>query len=584
MATTLRHRGPDDVGMHLDGRVGLTQTRLSIIDLSGGHQPLFSADRNLALIANGEIYNYIELGAALRERGCHFSSGSDSETILHAYASFGEEFLSQLHGMFAFALYDRSRATLLLVRDRLGIKPLYYTLTPDGIAFASEIKALLAILPRAPEINPTALHQFLENQFNTGEETIFQGIMRLPPGEALAIDADCTLRRWRYWSPLSVPRRECSFEEAAAEFDGLIETVMREHMRADVPYGLFLSGGLDSAVVLAMLNRFQDKPVRSFSVGYSAVDMRDELLDAERIAGIFNTRHTSLSLDRDRVFKRLVHTVWAADDLMRDYASLPTSILAERAGSELKVVLTGEGGDEVFAGYRRYRKTALQRAMAKLLGLGSAAFRTRSQLHWSWRRRLYKERLAGIGVSRRAPFIAAWQSTPADWTDLQRAQYTDLTTALPDNLLVKLDRMLMAFGVEGRVPFLDHRVVEFGLSLPDDLKVSGDQGKLFLRRWAEQYLPKEHIYRRKKGFHVPIGEWLRGDFLDRLAVKLAANVAVREWFDPDGVRALMLRQRTHHDVSREVWCLMQFAIWHHLFVERPGVRPEPEEDPLAWIS
>ena len=584
MADALQHRGPDDHGIYRDGPLGLVHTRLSIIDLAGGHQPIFGADGDLALIANGEIYNYIELREELVSRGCSFATGSDSETILQAYAAFGDDFIRHLDGMYAFALYDRARRRLILARDRLGIKPFYYAALPDRIVFGSEIKAILPLLPRTPEINPRALLQFMQNQFSTGEETIFDGVMRLPPGEMVVIDADLAQRRTRYWSALEVEPRRCTFEQARDEFDDLLEVVMRQHMRSDVPYGVFLSGGVDSAVVLAMLSRFQDKPVRSFSVGFANANTRDELPDAERIAKMFNAQHTALLLDRDQIYSRIPHSVWAADDLMRDYASLPTSILAEHASRELKVVLTGEGGDEVFAGYGRYRKTRLQRWLQNLVYPGSGGFRTRGQLKKSSCRTLFGPALVQAAAAQREPFINAWRATPKVWSDLQRGQYTDLVTALPDDLLVKLDRMLMAFGMEGRVPFLDHRIVEFGLSLPDELKVMRRQGKVFLKRWAERFLPADHLYQRKRGFYVPVGEWLTHDFLDQLGQKLPNNPAIRAWFRPDGVREVLARHRAGHNLNREIWCLMQFAMWHRLFVESPGSRPAPNENPLDWIG
>ncbi len=584
MATALHHRGPDDSGVYLRGNLGLTHTRLSIIDLEGGHQPLFDNQRGLALVANGEIYNYVELREALIAAGHRFSTHSDCETILQAYAKHDRNFLPQLRGMFAFALHDAREGTLTLARDRLGIKPLFYAETADGIAFASEIKALLALLPTPPAINPRALVQYLQSQFNSGEETIFEGIRRLPPGTALRIDAKGRIERWRYWSALDVEPRQCSFEEAARDFDELMDSAMHEHMRSDVPFGLFLSGGVDSAILLAMLDRYQDKPIRSFSVGFSGARLNDELNDAEQIAQRFRTDHTSLKLDQQAVFQRLVHTVWSADDLMRDYASLPTDLLAQHASRELKVVFTGEGGDEVFAGYGRYRKSALQRWAKNLITPGSGGFRTRGHWRRPWPDRVFGPELQAAKAAVREPFTQAWQATPHSWNDVQRSQYVDLTTALPDNLLVKADRMLMGFGLEGRVPFLDHRIVEFGLSLPSELKIKPGQGKLFLKRWAEQYLPHDHLYRKKRGFHVPVGDWLQGDFLAGLVEKLPHNPAIRQWFRAEGVEQMLAAQCAGKDASREIWGLMQFAIWHRLFIEEPGRVPAAEEDPLAWIS
>lgn len=584
MAQAVSHRGPDDSGFYADGAVGLGHTRLSIIDLSGGHQPLFNAEETLALVANGEIYNYLELREELEKQGCRFATHSDSETILHAYAIYGRDFLRHLHGMFALALYDKVRGRMLLARDRLGIKPLYYAIVDDRVVFGSEIKALLAVLPVGPEVNPQGLAQFLQNQFNHGDNCIFKGIRRIPPGTAVAIDRDLTVTPWRYWSALDVEARTCSFEEASEEFEPLMERVMREHMRSDVPYGLFLSGGVDSGLLLAMLNRFQDRPLRTFSVGYANSRMKSELEDVESVVKRFNVRHTSIRLDSRSIFHRLPHTIWATDDLMRDYACLPTSFLAERAAAELKVVFTGEGGDEVFAGYGRYRQSGLERLLKNCIAPGSGGFRTSGQWHRRWLKRLWGADLMQVAQSVRIPFTQAWQETDSSWGAVRRSQYTDMETALPDNLLVKVDRMLMAWGVEGRVPYLDHRIVEFGLSLPDNLKIGAHQGKVFLRRWGERFLTKDYLSHRKRGFHVPVGEWLRGTFLDGLAEKLSNNAAVRHWFNAEGVKAVLRQQQHRGNASREVWCLMQFAIWYRLFVEKPGSTPSPEEDPLDWIS
>ena len=584
MVERLRHRGPDGEGFFTEGPFGLVHTRLSIIDLSGGAQPILGNGNRLAVVANGEIYNYVELQDELEKAGRVFATHSDSECILHAYALDQRNFVDRLHGMFAFALYDGDRQKLILGRDRLGIKPLFYALLPDRLVFASELKAILPLLPKQPEINPGAFSQFLHNHCSSGEETIFQGIRRVAPGEIIEVDAELNLHRRRYWSALSVTPRELSFAEAEEEFEGLFEQVMKEHVRADVPYGLFLSGGNDSAILLAMLARFQDKPVRTLSIGYADAEMRDELDDAEYIARVFNSQHTSIRLPRADFLKRIPHTVWAADDLMRDYASLPTSALSESAAKELKVAFCGEGGDEVFGGYRRYRQNRLVWLAKDFLAPGSGGFRTRSEWWRKTSQSVFGPELVKQRPFSRKPYIAAWQETPASWTHLQRCQYTDLVTDLPDSLLVKADRMMMSFALEGRVPFLDHRVVEFGLSLPDHLKIGRGQPKIFLRRWAERYLPKDHLYQKKRGFTVPVREWLRGDFLDQLEQKLVSNRAVGEWFDISRLPALFQVQRSKGGASREIFCLLQFAIWHKLFIEEPGLQPSPYENPLDWIS
>ncbi len=584
MALRLAHRGPDDRGIHCAGPVGLAQTRLSIIGLATGHQPMVSEDGRLALVANGEVYNYRELNALLGARGRRPRTDSDSETILHAYAVHGLECLTQLRGMYAFALHDAHSGRLILGRDRLGIKPLFYVRLPDRIAFASEIKALLPALPTRPDVAPGALRQFLQNQFASGEETLIAGIRRVLPGEALLIGRDLSVKRYRYWSALDIAPRELGLEEAHQMLDELMATAMREHMRSDVPFGLFLSGGVDSAVLAAMLHAHGAGRIKSFSVGYRDTTMAQELDGAARVANHFGLDHIALELELDRVFRRIPHSVWCADELMRDYASLPTSLLAETAGTQLKVVFSGEGGDEVFAGYRRYRPTPAERWIKSMFHPRSGGFRTRGNWAGRWHRRLFSPALRAAPEPDRTPFLRAWRETPASWSDLQRRQYTDLVTALPDNLLVKTDRMLMGFGVEGRMPFLDHRLVEFGLSLPDRLKVRGHEGKWLLKRWAAPRLPPGHLERPKRGFHVPVGDWLRGDLVEQVGHRLAHNRGVRDWFQVESIPALVTTRRRGRGGGRELFGLMQFAIWHRLFVEQPGLEPSPDEDPLEWIG
>lgn len=581
MGDALAHRGPDDLGVHVAGPLGLLQTRLSIIDLEGGHQPM--ADGPLTLVANGEIYNFVELRQALEARGRRFATHSDSETILHAYALDGLGALPSLNGMFAFALYDAGRRELVLGRDRLGIKPLYYAELPDRVLFASELKAILSVWPGEPALDPGALVQYLQNRFNTGEQSLVRGIRRLPPGTTLVVDADLKLQERPYWSLLDVRTRRLEFGQADAEFEPLFHRVMLEHLRADVPCGLFLSSGVDSGVLLATMTELTGRPVRTFSIGYrDGAVADDELPDAAAIARRFGAEHTEIVLDRDAVFRRLPHTIWATDDLLHDYACLPTSFMAERGARGLKVILTGEGGDEVFAGYGRYRRTPLQRWLKNLVAPGSGGFRTRGQWGRRWTQRAFGPELKAAAAAHREPFITAWRATPDAWSDVARCQYTDLCTWLPDDLLVKADRVLMAFGLEGRVPFLDHRVVEFGLGLSDELKVGGRQGKLFLKRWAERRLPGEHLWRRKRGFYVPVRQWLRGEFLDGLAAHLPAHPVIRRWFRSDAVAELVREQQQGGNTARAIWGLMQLAIWHRIFID--GRVPGRDEDPLAWIA
>ena len=583
-AAALRHRGPDDFGITLDGPVGLVHTRLSIIDLAGGHQPIVSPDGELSAVVNGEIYNYVELRSEYAARGgVEPLTHSDSESVLQVYAAEGVQGLRRLNGMFALALHDRARRRVVLARDRLGIKPLYVYCDATRVAFGSELKALLPLLPAPPALDADAIAQFLEHEFLGGERTVFAGIQRVPPGHALVIDHALSVQRERYWSVQQLRTLDVDMDQAQEAFTTLFEQVMREHMRADVPFGLFLSGGVDSSLLCAMLTQMHDRPIESFSVGYSVNRERNELDDAQQIAQRFGTRHHALEITPDEVRSRIPHAIWSTDELMRDFAVLPTSLLAEKAGRSLKVIFTGEGGDEAFAGYARYRKRPFQRWLSNLLRPGTGGFRARSRWPQALRQRSFSPQLQAAAGGFRQLQVEAWRDAPPAWSDLQRIQYYDLIAALPDKLLVKVDRSLMAWGVEARVPYLDHRIVEFGLGLPDALKVQGRMGKRFLREWGQRHIPGPYLMQSKKGFHVPMQQILRGEFLTQLGQALAANEAIRTWFKVDGVKGLIEAQQHSGGHSEQVWGLLQFAIWHRLFVEQPGRMPGRSEDPLDWI-
>lgn len=583
-ARTLTHRGPDNSDKFVDRQFGMAHTRLSIIDLSGGDQPLFARNDELALIANGEIYNFIELRRDFEKRGHRFATHSDSEVILHAYMAYGKDFLDVLNGMFAFALYDKTKQRLILVRDRLGIKPLFIAHLADGVGFASELKALLRLDPDTPEINPVGLIEYIQNQFSSERKTVVRGYERVLPGEAVCIEQGVVKDRWPYWSAKAVKPVDIDFLSAQEEFDRLIEEVMQEHMRSDVPFGLFLSGGVDSSILLSLLSRYKKEPIRTFSIGFAGTHLKDELPQAESLAHYFGSHHTSIRPDPIAIFHSLPYSVWAADELMRDYASLPTALLSEAAGKDLKVVFSGEGGDEVFAGYGRYRQSRLETWFKEMTRPGTAGFRTRGTLRSRWPQRLLNPELLSELKNARAPFINAWRSVPSDWSRLQRMQYVDLVTALPDNLLVKLDRMLMGWSLEGRVPFLDHRVVEFGLALPDNLKSDKKQGKIFLRRWARKYLPENHLFGPKLGFYVPLGAWIGGPFLTSLSEILPKHPAIQAWFRPEGVKHLLETCRGSKASVRMIWTLLQFAIWYQMFIDGPGERPPVSMNPLEYLS
>jgi asparagine synthase (glutamine-hydrolysing) len=580
LCAALAHRGPDGTGYHVAAGVGLAHSRLSIIDLEGGFQPLYNEDRSLAVVCNGEIYNYVELRSELERLGHRFATGSDSETLLHAYEAWGTACLERLHGMFAFALHDSRKRELFIARDRLGIKPLFLLDTPQGVFFASELKALLAHVPGRPTVNPAALLEYLENQYTSGRDAIVAGVSRLHAGEAAILRDGRVASQWMYYQ---VPVHATSGEredQLIERFDALMHEVMREHVRSDVPFGLFLSGGVDSSLLAALLHMHGGEQLRSFSVGFEGTGEGSELAEARNIARRFDTRHTELLISPADLLARLPHTVWSADDLLADPACLPTSMLAERAGRELKVVFSGEGGDEVFAGYARYRASYWKRLLRRLRRPRLGGMRASGQAA-GYERWLFGDALRALHDRWQQPQADAWAAFSAAASPLRRMQAVDLATWLPDDLLVKCDRMLMGFGVEGRVPYLDHRVVEFGLALDDAAKVGRNVGKRFLRRWGERYVPDGHLWLRKKGFTVPIAQCLTPAVVEKLRTLLPGHPAIRDWFDPAGVRRLLQRVPGSSADARMAWSLMQFAIWSNLFIDGSGRMPALDTKDLA---
>jgi len=577
----LQHRGPDGQGHSLQGNVFLGHTRLSIIDLQGGAQPLISDCGRYILVANGEIYNHLELRAELEGLGRSFRTGSDCEVILQGYAVWGRDVLARLEGMYAFALQDLESAEVLLARDPLGMKPLYFSARSDGIRFASELKALLMLMPSTPDLCPTALLQYLEAQHPLSRRTPFQGIERLLAGEAILISRGERVDQWRHWSVAQVSPH--APERPIQDLDALMETVFTQHQRADVPIGLFLSGGVDSTVLLGLMRRYGMTDIHTFSLGFPQSSVGDELDVATGLAQHFGTHHRVVTPTADELLNRLTRVAWAADDLMRDPASLPTLLLAEEASQTMKVVFSGEGGDETFAGYGRYRSGPVERFFKRLIAPGTGGFRSRGDIRGRLGEQLLGSALRHVRRHWRDPLVSSWQSYPAHWSALQKMQALDLEHALPDNLLVKADRMLMAHGVEGRMPFVDRRVVSWGLSLPDHLKNDRREGKKILRKWASSFMPSEHFAARKRGFYVPINDWWQGERLASLGQVLLENEAIRRWFRPEGVATILGEQQQGGRRGRQLMMLLQFALWHRLFVESTTPVLPDLADPLDFL-
>ncbi|RMG29639.1 MAG: asparagine synthase (glutamine-hydrolyzing) [Gammaproteobacteria bacterium] len=584
MIARLAHRGPDGCGIWHDRNVCLAHARLAIIDPEHGAQPLTDEETGNVLVANGEIYNHRQLRKVLQDKGYHFQTGSDCETILFAWREWGMRMFEHLHGMFAFALYDRHADRLLLARDRIGIKPLFVHLSGDAVYFASETKALLRVLPGAPEVDPQSVGMFLQCNFSSGRASAIHGIESVLPGEVLVVDGTGSSRRARYWSPAPVPLDFRSLDEAVEHFDHLMSEVVDEHLESDVPVALFLSGGLDSSSILAFATRSDSRPDLAMTTAFCDRSVHDESQSARLVAEWLNVRHQVYRIDGTHLSARLPFCIWATDSLMGDYAMLPVSYMAEQVSGSHKVVLSGEGGDEVFAGYGRYRMLVFKRLLRALRTPGTGGFRTRPIFPDRVLRTLLVPPLYEASRNWNLPFRQAWKSGRIFSSTSARMQFVDLVTWLPDDLLVKLDRQLMAWGVEGRVPYLDHRVVEFGLSLPEHFRQRGRKGKVIVREWARKHLPEAVVQAHKKGFTVPLRSILHEPSLDRLGELLPATQAVKTWMRPGAVRDLVYKSRGDAKYRQYLWMILVFVLWHAIMIERSGARPDPEQEIYDFLS
>lgn len=549
MIDALAHRGPDGEGIHLQGAIALAHRRLSIIDLQTGDQPFHDPAGN-TLIGNGEVYNYIELRADLAGQ-VTFTTTSDCEPPLHLFRRQGLAYADRLRGMYALAI-AAADGRLVLTRDPFGIKPLYYAEVAEGLIFASEPQALFASGWIAPRLNPRARDELLQMQFTTGAETMFEGVFRLLPGETLvAVDGRIADRNRRAALPDGGPE---TIDEATAldRLDQALADSVRVHCRSDVPYGLFLSGGIDSALVLSYMRDVHPGPVQCFTVGFDGA-AADERAAARAVAAACGAEFNEVGFGARDFWALLPRVAVAMDDPAADYATLPTFLLAQTARQSLKVVLTGEGGDEIFGGYGRYR------SVMRPWWLGGKVLRG-------------KGTFARLGVLRNEG--GAWRdgiataeihaATPGR-TRLQTAQAVDCTDWLPHDLLTKLDRCLMRNGMEGRTPFLDPAVVAAGFRLPDTLKVRDGKGKWILRRLLEKRLPQADALGRKKGFTVPVGAWLTAEGA-RLGPLLARQPCLAEIARPERVAALAHSTEKHAGFA--LWSLLFYALWHRAQIDR----------------
>jgi asparagine synthase (glutamine-hydrolysing) len=590
MADALRHRGPDDFGFYHDGWAHLAQRRLSIIDVQGGHQPMANETGSRWITFNGEIYNHAALRPALERAGHRYQTRSDTETILHAFEEYGEDCLQRFRGMFAFAIWDAERRRLFCARDRLGIKPFYYYWDGRVFVFASEIKALLEHPEISPALAEDLLPEVLAFGYSSSDRTLFRNIHKLMPGYRLVLEAEQgELTIERYWDiPLASVTKNPDPRPWIAETRRRLEQSVEMHLMSDVPLGIFLSGGLDSSAIAAIAQRAASRPVQTFAVGYAEAQF-SELSYARRVAQAIGTNHREVTIGIDDFFGTLPRLIWHEDEPIAWPSSVSLYFVSKLAAEHVKVVLTGEGSDELFAGYERYRWQMLNGRMASVYGIAPERMRrwVRSQVETSrllsaGMRRKLRHTVLGRDLDFESMFVrnfycAFEAGTRCDgymryWnarnaSSLGRTLYADQKTYLVE-LLMKQDQMSMAASIESRVPFLDHTLVEFAAAIPDAVKIVGRVQKYVLKKAVRNLLPREIIYRKKMGFPTPLRQWL----LDARAEPLYAALRSRDGLlaahlDLREVEALIERHRSgREDATDRIWRLLNLQLWGDLFL------------------
>lgn len=587
MAATLAHRGPDGAGRFAAEGVGLGHRRLAIIDLEGGVQPMTDAVGNV-LVFNGEIYNFLELRRELEGLGRRFVTRSDTEVLLGAYRQWGQACLSRLRGMFAFALWDAGRRELFVARDRVGIKPLYYATVGGVFYFASEAKALLEIPNFQRRLNRPALPLYLTFRYTPGEQTLFDGIRKLLPGHALTVAADGSLAVSQYWNLHFAPDEGPSAAQWQERFWGTFEEAVRLRMISDVPLGAYLSGGLDSSLLVAAMSGLSSSPVDAFSVGFR--DRRfNELPHAAVVARRFGCRHHVLHAEEEAA-ELLDPVVYHLDEPLGDLAAIPTFLMARQTKPQVSVVLSGEGADELLAGYPKYRAVLAGGRLSPWLPGALLAAVARLNPPIAWRRmgdflaqadavEAYLRLTAVFTAEEQAALLTAPDRDAEDvvaavarphfareYDGLSRLLALDFHTWLPDDLLLKNDKMTMAHGVEARVPYLDHQLVELCARIPSRFKMNWHQEKLLLRRAMTERLPASIRRRRKTGFAVPLAQWMQGPFGQRVREVFRPEfVAAQGLFRPESLEHLLRRPLNDPYYRRQFWTVAALGLWMRRF-------------------
>jgi asparagine synthase (glutamine-hydrolysing) len=614
MRDTMTHRGPDDAGVWCSphGRVGLGHRRLSIVDISpAGHQPMSNEDGSVWITFNGEIYNHAELRPELEARGHRYRSHCDTETIVHLYEEEGERCVERLDGMFAIAIWDERRRELFLARDRLGKKPLYWTRNSGGLAFASEIKALLRHPAVSADLDVDAFYDYLTFVCTPAPSTMFAGISKLSPAERMTVSADGSSRSDIYWTPMSLALTEelagRSEDDLGERLLELLRASIAKRMMSDVPFGVFLSGGVDSSTNVALMAELMSEPVRTFSVAFHEHERYNELEYARQIARRFNTDHHEVLIDADDLVSFLPEMVHHQDEPIADWVCVPLYYVSKLArDSDTIVVQVGEGSDELFHGYQNYIDAVARRrrywepfqlapAPVRKLIAGSATELARRSgrgiLHaqyvadaaagrlpfWGgaicYTGELKREILAGSGNCPDAYRVVQrlWDEAERDLPGadpLQKMSYLELKQRLAELLLMRVDKMTMATSVEARVPFLDRELVEFALALPAEMKVRDGVGKWLLKRTVDGLLPSDIVHRKKQGFGAPVAEWFRADLGDRAQREIrGSSLAERGLLDYARIDRLWDEHRSGRmDWSFQLWNLYNVSAWHDHWV------------------
>jgi asparagine synthase (glutamine-hydrolysing) len=606
MLSMISHRGPDGDGVHVSSQAGLGHRRLAIIDLNNGAQPLCNEDGTVWISFNGEIYNYQELRQGLLARGHRFQTKSDTEVIVHLYEELGERCIEKLRGMFALAIWDEKQRSLLLARDRVGIKPLYYYLSDDCLIFGSEIKAILADPGVQPEVRPEMIDRFLSFYYAPGDDTLFRGIQKLAPASYLVLKhGKATVRK--YWD-LNFTPSSLSFRQASDQLEKILEESVSLHMISDVPVGLLLSGGLDSTAVLGFATETTDYRLSSYTLGFDAPGVIDERPYARLAADTYGAEHHEITITPDEFRNFLPKYVWHMEEPVCEAPAIALYYVSKLAKDYVKVLLSGEGGDEAFAGYQNYRSILWLERLKQVLGpMRGPVAGAMEQLN----RLLHHEKIAKFAPLLNTPFDGYYYSRTSsplcffnsphrhrvytselmERTDREvslqvvrdllenvsgrdvvaKMLYIDTKTWLPDDLLLKADKMTMANSVELRVPLLDHELLEFAASLPSHFKVHGFTTKYIAKKVLEKRVPRPIVKRRKAGFPVPYASWLRTEMKDWLFdLLLDSRTINRGYFRRIGMEELLTENAATGRYSKEVFSLAILELWHRAFLPGAG--------------